>query len=193
MADLHRAELAWSGFPGAPGVSVMYAPTIAITLASFRTLLLGQVALFPSTLTITFPTSGDVIDDVTGELTGTWTSTALSPVSGTGTGSYAPAAGIGIRWMTDTISRRRRVQGRTFLVPCVGATFTSTGAINPATVTSMNAALIAFLVADTGALVIWQRPVTDPDTGDVIHPGLSAPVNAANCIPKQVVLRSRRD
>lgn len=167
-------------------MSTFYGGDTAGFLPALRTFYAAIASGFPPTVTFGFPNSGDRIDDSTGTITSSWSISAVSNVVGSGTGTYAPAAGIGIRWNTDSIVAGRHLKGRTFFVPTMSSTFTSSGGIASASLTAFQSAADALLVTLAGAMFVWHRP--GPSGA-----GTSGAVTTATVIPKQLVLRSRRD
>jgi len=151
--------------------------------------------LFPVGNTITVPNGGDIIDDVTGNLAGSWTDTGTGGVAtGTETGSYAKGVGLQVRWRTSGIVASRRVTGSTFMVPIAGSLYDTDGTIDTAVITSLQSAADD-LVAAMAGFRIWSRPVeADPDHVPpiVARDGTSSAVVAAVCPDRVSWLRSRR-
>ena len=185
MANLRRINVAWSGITALPGVSVFYAPFGTDAGANLNTFFGAIKGQFPASLSWNIPTSGDVIQDSDGAVTGAWTGGTGGSVVSTGTGVYPAGTGAYINWQTGTIVGRRRLKGRTFLAPLLSAAFDNSGTIATSTLSSMQAAATA--LAASGALVIWHRP-TSIGAAD----GSSGAVTAG-LIPDQVTsLRTRR-
>jgi hypothetical protein len=186
---MYRTRVSWTGFPGAPGVSTFYEQT-AITLpAKLRTFYEAVKAYLPSNVTLSYASSGDLIDETTGGLTGDWSVTP-TPANTVGTLGqvYAAPVGVVVNWRTSGIVNGHRVRGRTFLVPVQQDT--ATGVPNPTAIAAIQAAATA-LVAAAPNMCIWARPVLAP----LPHPraGSAHAVTAAAVPGKYVVLRSRRD
>lgn len=185
---LARVRVAWQNWPGAPGVSTFYLdPTPAqAQIDAIRTFFNSFVALLPAGLTITVPSSGDEISESTGNLSGVWSvPTAPATVTAVGTGAYAGNAGAVIHWLTNSLNGKRRLRGRTFVVPLANGSFDNTGAISAATVTSITNAATNLIAANTGTMNVWSRP----------RPGLSglqASITSARVPKLSVGLRSRR-
>lgn len=159
MAALKEVVVEWGGLTGLPGVSVFYcASTVDITveLATFFTAL---GSLWPSAMVWTIPSSGDQLDEVTGDLTGAWTGGTGAAVTATG-GSASYAAGVGamVRWNTATIFNSRRLSGRTFLTHMSTAAYQSDGTLATAARTQIQNAASA-LVASADHPLVWHRPV----------------------------------
>lgn len=195
---LARLSCAWQNFPGAPGVTQLYgdSPTMQPMCDAARAFFFAVQGLLPAGLTITVPNSGDIIDETTGTITGSWVvGTAPPLVTATGTGAYAGNAGAVVHWLTQTVAKGRRVRGRTFLVPIVGNAYDSTGSLTPATVTTITNAANALVSSVSGGMQVWHRPVyavpkTTPPT--LVTPGSKATVTTTRVPDLAVSLRSRR-
>lgn len=187
MADLNRLRVLWSGSPvTGDGISTLYCTGSpdgfpASVYDFFNTLKL----MFPIGLTITVPNFGDKINDATGELSGSWsTSDAAGPVVCTGSSSWAAGVGARIRWHTDGIVGGRRVVGSTFLCPIVTPGYDTSG-----TLENVNRAAIDTeaneIVTEVTGLCIWSPPVPG-------RPGTHSDVTKASVPDKVSWLRSRR-
>lgn len=188
MADLNRVRVAWQGWPGSPGVSTFYlggTPTQA-QIDAIRAYFNAIVGSLPSGLTINVPASGDVIDDVSGLITNAWAvGTVPTTVTGTGTGNYAGNAGAVHHWLTSAVRNRRRVRGRTFLVPLVSTSYDTAGSLSTTMISTMTAAGTALLSALGTNFRVWSRPVNGISGGSAVVTGQRVPDLA-------VSLRSRR-
>lgn len=190
-----RVKCNWTGFPGGPGISTFYLagsyPTGSI--AAIRTFFDAIKAFLPNTVSVQVSGSGDLIEDTTGALGGTWADTTPAVVVGTSASGYAAPTGMQVQWKTGAIVGRRRAVGKTFLVPLANI-FEPGGTPLGTTVTSITAAANALLTATTPALLVWSRPF-EPEEGDErpARLGSSHAVTSVNVPDKAVVLRSRRD
>lgn len=188
MASIARLRVDWAGngIVG-PGLSTFYFDPSNTGAADavhdfFEAL---NPVLFPSGLTITVPSSGDIITDLTGELSGTWSDPGTGGVTtGTAVGDYALGVGMRVKWTTSTIFRGHRVKGSTFIVPIMGAIFDGTGTIDNATVTSASAAAAAMLTAGVD-FKIWSRPGEG-------YSGSSSNITGGSVPDKVSWLRTRR-
>lgn len=187
MANIRRIEVVWSGLTGLPGVSVFYTlDSGAGASALLRTYFNAIADQFPIGLSISFPSSGELINEVDGEVTGTWTDVPVTSVTGSGGLNYAAGVGTYTRWLTNGIVDGRRVQGRTFLCPLASTGYDSSGTLATATVTDLQTAA-QVLVDAVPDLLIWSRgSETDPT-------GQAFPVLATAQPDKVSWLRSRRD
>lgn len=182
-----RVSVAWQNWPGAPGVSQMFLlnPPSQGNVDAIRTFFNALVGNIPSGLTIQVPSSGDVISESTGEITGTW-SVGSTPavVTGTGSGAYAGNAGAVVHWLTAGVVVGRRVRGRTFLVPLTGV-YDTAGSLSSAFLTSLTTAAAAYVTGQGGVAVVWSRPA--PGRSGSLHS-----ITSSRVPDLAVSLRSRR-
>lgn len=179
-------RVAWSG-PGVvgAGLTTFYFTPGTADPADIKAFFTAEAGRLPDDVQITVPSSGDVIDPVTGEITGTWTAPGGGVVNGTATTGFAIGTGYRFVWETAGITRRRHVRGTTYMVPAASTVFDTTGRILPASQASMLASAQNLLTATTGTLLIWTRPTAfSPGKWQVIT-GVRVPENPTS-------LRSRR-
>ncbi len=192
---LHRVIINWthSAIRG-QAVTVLHfdgSEQAAPPLAAVRTAFFNAKSAFPGGLTLSFPNTGDSIEDTTGALAGVWTTTAQADVVGA-SGTLTAAAGVGacIGWNTGGIvtgtKGPRKVRGRTFLVPLSAAAYQEDGTISP-TVLPWLQTLASDLQA-AGGLAVWHRPTT-AGAAD----GNSYGVISNRVRDKVAILTSRRD
>lgn len=189
MADISRLTATWSQWPGAPGITQLYSgngsPTQAM-VDGFRGLFQPLVAYLPSGLTVQVNGSGDVFDDATGLITGVWSvGTTPAPTIGSGTGNYAGNAGAVINWLTSLVHGRRRLRGRTFMVPLVSAAYDTQGSLSSACITALQTGAAAMIAGGGGEFVVWSQPKPDGSFAVGTVNGFKVPDLAAT-------LRSRR-
>ncbi len=176
----------WTGFAGAPGYSVFYAtPDMGIS-GVIKTFFESMKTLIPSVINIASPTTGDRLNELSGQLTGTWTGGVGGSTQGTGGGDFAGPAGLSITWLTDGVVNGRRVRGRTFIVPIIATSYDNTGSLDTGVVSQAQSAADALVTAAAGNLLVWHRPVNGG--GGSVHP-----VTGARVADKAAILRSRRD
>lgn len=195
MADIYRIKSIWTGMPGAPGVSVMYANSApsAATLTGVKTFWGAVSGSLPSTLTISVPGTGDIIDEATGDLTGTWSTTAPATTIGASAADYSAPSGSLVHWATSGVVAGRRVRGTTYIVPTV-AQYESNGTLKSAWITTVQTAASALVSAFAGTMVVYARKFDPPAGSDKPARVGSSHVVTGNSVPdKAVVLRSRRD
>lgn len=185
---MERIRVEWAGLSGLPGVSTFYAvPTVPTAYAAVHAFF-EQVRYFlPSSLTLSFPSSGDLIEDSTGAIVGTWSTTGLPALSGSGaTTNHAAGVGAYVNWNTAGVSPgNRRIKGRTFITGLSTTYFDASGTIeNTARATIETEANDMVAAAD---FRIWSRP-SAAGAGD----GASWIVNSATVPDRVTSLRSRR-
>ena len=187
MANLARVHVEWTGAAVVgPGLSTFYfgeAETgFSADLATFFTAVQNR---FPVGVTWSIPSSGDLIDIATGELSGTWSGETGSVVNATGANGYVQGAGGSIEWQTAGIRGGRRVLGRTFLCPLDNGVWSGGGVMNATANSALNSALGTFLGAGNDQY-IYSRPTVANGAG------IASLVTSAT-IPTSVSwLRSRR-
>ena len=185
MTEIYRLRSAWTGFVGGPGVTTMYFLDTATAVASVHTFWNDIKAQIPSDVTITVEPSGDIIEDSTGALTGTWTSDASTPITCTGDGEYAAPVGGVINWLTETIGPHRRLKGRSFIVPTTGNMFQNDGSYGTAPRATLQSAADALIAAQSTSFVVYHRGTGSDGTNGL--------VTSAFVPDMAAVLRSRRD
>lgn len=198
MAALYRVRTALTGFPGAPGVSTMFALDVDTFLNSVHTFWSAVAPEMPGDVTMNVETSGDIIDDATGALVSAYSEAALAPIVGSASGGYAAPCGGLVRWNTATILDGRRLRGRTFIVPMTGFYDDAAGGFTDAQVAVIKSAADAFIAAQSASFVIWHRPAAARLAGEdgparAAHAGGHGLVTGSGVTGKFAVLRSRRD
>lgn len=201
----------WSGFQGGPGLTVFHfgVPDLSTfgveesnnavsKVDAFRQSLVAQL---PYGVSLTTDPDVEALDVATGSLQAIYsTSPAAASVSTQGQSQpWTAAQGAVITWKTNTIKNRRRMRGRSFLVPMAISITEMNGTLAPGFATGLNASAAA-LRAPTGStrLFVYARPVKDftiPGT-DVSYTfaGGKAGEVIGHSVPDTVaVLRSRRD
>jgi len=138
-------------------------------LAAIRVFFDSLKAIFPEEVTFTFPGTGDTIEDSTGALNGTWTSTAPASVTGTATGAWAAGVGGRVIWRTAGLTRGRRVRGTTFLAPVAASQFDASGSLADGNATAWSAIAETLRAADGGSMRIWTRPQTSTSADGDSH------------------------
>jgi hypothetical protein len=184
MARL-RVDVGGAGVVGA-SVMTFYGTTSGSGLpAAVVTYLNALKANFPNDVTFTVPGGGDLVDDATGNLTGSWSDGGGGAVTGTDNGAFQLGSGFRIKWGTGGIVAGRRVRGTTFMVPAASLCFDTTGRLGSATVSAIQTATNAFLSTVSPNLVIWSRPVPG-------RAGSSHAVTSGTVPTSPTQLRSRR-
>lgn len=186
MPSINRHNVVWTGFPGGPGLSTFWCSdsvNLSIPLATFFNAI---KALIPSTVTWQIPASGDVIDVASGALVGGWSGGTPATIVATGSASnYSALSGAMVRWDTSEIRGKRRMKGRTFLVPVVAAIYDN-GSLIDSQRAVFQAAATAFAAATPQPLV-YGRPHKNASDGAV------GAITGATVPDRATPLRSRRD
>ena len=186
MTDILHVVTTWQNWPGAPGYTHMfYSAGGAGVAATTQTFFDAIKAALPTGVSIQVPGSGDILDPATGLITGSWSETTPSTVTGTGVSAYAGGAGALVSWRTGGLWRNRRVRGRTFLVPITSNNFDTNGSLAGSFISTLQTAANALIAAAGNELVVWSRP--GPHGA-----GAAFPVTTAIVPDLAVSLRSRR-
>lgn len=198
MANVNRVRAAFEGFPGGPGVSTFYCLNPEAFLPVLRGWLQDFAGYLPLTVGVQVEATGDIIDSISGVLTGTWNAALPERVNGAATGSYAAPAGVCVNWLTGTVLDGHRLRGRTFMVPLGGSTFDGDGTLNAVALAGIRLSSSNFVTAAAANLVVWHRPIlagTLNAAGQPVAPraGGHAVVTSSRVLDKVAVLRSRRD
>jgi hypothetical protein len=182
---MRKNPVTWSTGIGGVGLSVFYSPFGVDVTTELGTFFNAIKTLFPNAVTWDIPGSGDVVDDATGQITGAWTAGTAATIGATGgTGAYVAGTGAYVRWQTNGIENGRRVRGRTFLAPLLGASFENNGTLVNANVTTIQTAVTT--LAASGKLLIWHRPSPGGSNG-------ASHAVVAGTVPDKVTsLRTRR-
>ncbi len=184
---MNRVKVGWSGLSGLPGLSTFYVGTGITDMTPIRNFFDAWKTFVPTALQWQIANSGDQIQEATGVIVGSWSGPAQATVIGAGgAGGYAAPVGAEVRWDTSAIIDGRRIRGRTFMVPILGALYDSSGTIATATLTSMQTAASALVTALAGEMKVWHRK-------NAKGPGANATVTSALVPDKAYVLRRRRD
>lgn len=192
-----RVRFQIQGTTGLPGLHTTYwtgassNPVAADALdvvARVRAFWNACVTLIPNTVTVSCNQAVDVLDQITGALTGQLAAGSPANVLGTGTGELPRATMMLLRYNTAMVINRRRLMGRSFIGPNAQLV-NNNGSVLAA---SQTALLTAATQLNSGAtasqLVVWHRPTDLAPAG-----GLTAPVISYATNTEFSVLRSRRD
>jgi len=197
MTSVNRIRIGWTGAPvTGGGVSTFYTVggDVSVFTAALKTFFGSFNALFPSGLTIVYPPGGETLDELSGEVIGTWSMTPLSPTAGAGALQYAAGVGMRVRWNTAAITRGRRVRGSTYLVPIGNLLYGSDGTIDNASLALVQGACATLIASDGGSMRVYSRPVTieKPAGTFTDYPGSAHPVLSGTAVDQVSWLRSRR-
>lgn len=183
--SMHRVRCVWSGWPGAPGYTNFFVGTAIVNQTAIRAFFGALAGILPSTVSIQVPDTGDVVDETDGTITGVWSGTSSTLLTGLISGVYASPAGACVNWRSGLIVAGRRVMGRSFLVPLAGAAFQNDGTLSTSALGDLQSAATNLISALAGELKVWSRPRP-------ALTGQAATVISSNVPDKAVVLRSRR-
>lgn len=204
MAQLARVKARWSGFTGAPGYSIFHfrdfaaggssgapidAAAAAAAVTRVRNFFIAVAGLIPTRVNILVEAEVEIIEDTTGALVTSFSTPATLTVQGTSNSVFSAAVGAVVNWRTNGIRNRRRVRGRTFLVPLGSGAFADTGQLTSAAVATLTTAATALAdQAGTIDLFVYSRPSATGATD-----GTAFVVSSAQVPAMGAVLTSRRD
>lgn len=201
-----RVRVTSAGWNGGPGLNTFYfmgtetgehADSVAVRV---HAVVSAAASAFSSTVSHTVVPDVDIIDAVTGDLTGTYSTSPTGPIMGAQApgASLPPANAILLTLHTGTFSDGSRIQGRAYWSP-IARLFTDpdgtpeAGAI--AAITAAGVALLDSGLAPADACV-WRRPrPAGTGKGGLLpaRAGMSALITGTSVADKFAVLRSRRD
>lgn len=159
MADLVVVPVALSGFPGGPGTNTFHFRQGVDDFTALHDFYGVMLGLIPDSVSIHVPTSGPVVDEVTGDLISSWFIDDTGTMTGSNTTAYAGGVGATVRWETADVVNSRHVRGHTFLVPLYGGMFDVNGTLKETERTIILGAAGDLLTAYGTDLVVWHRPV----------------------------------
>jgi len=163
----------------------MYFVDVATAVASVHAFWLDCAPLIAGGAQLQVENFGDILDSTTGALTDTWTADPVAVVSAGGGGPYSAPSGLVIDWLTQTVAHKKRLRGKTFVVPITRDAYDSDGSLTSDVVTQMESYGGDLIATQSNSFVIWHRGTgTDGSTGLVTS--CHVPDMAA-------ILRSRRD
>lgn len=146
----------------------------------------------PASLSIVIPNSGEVLDDVTGDLTDVWTEGTAYTATGTSSAIFAKGVGMRLVWLTGGTTRNRRVRGSTYVVPLYAQAYDLDGTIESAVLAATRTNAENFVAATQSDFVIWTRPRPAPGGIGPATPGKSSGVTGSFVPDAVTTLRSRR-
>jgi len=176
----------------------MYCLNPTTFLPPLRAFIQNFAGIFPADVTAQVESTGDVIEDTTGVLTGAWSTIGVDAVHGSVVGGYSGASGMVVDWLTGTILDGHRVRGRSFFVPAGNSLYQDDGTILEVTRGAIAVNAADFIVATQGNFAIWHRPLTAKEAAlrkrpTAPHAGGHAFVVNTSVPDLAAVLRSRRD
>lgn len=188
MTEMKRYRVEWSGggLVG-PGLSTFYSkPDSSVGEADA---ILGFFDAIKSSITtavtITVPSAGELIEDTTGVLSGTWSDPGTGGVVvGTSAENFVMGTGARVKWVTGGIHGGHHVNGATYICPLGISSFAGSGQLSDPFKVTLEAAADAMLDA-APTLCIWSRPKPG-------QAGTSFVISDAVVADKVSWLRSRR-
>ena len=178
----------WSIERSSGGMSIMYfadeggVAAQRAALADFWSALAG---ILDQQTSWRIQTTGRILDEASGTLTGLWSDPTNRAGNGNQTGEpVSNSTQALIRWVTDDVVNGRRIRGRTFIPGLTNKAITA-GEVSASALNAMETAAAAY--ADASGLVIWHRP-DDSGSGGSVHS-----VTASSVWNEFAVLRGRRD
>lgn len=167
-------------------MTVLYTSAFGGDLAAgFKNLIDAWEGWLPSGLTVSYPTTGDILDSATGTLTGVWTGDPLTASAVGGPANHAQGVGTRIKWETGIVHDGRKVSGSTYMVPLCSNVYDTDGTLATGALSGMLAAAQTFQSGLDGEFGIWTRPKGGAG-------GVFSTVKAASVPDKVSWLRSRR-
>ena len=195
MAQIFQTHAQWTTTRGGVGYSTFYTTAAGSHVSSIRSFFDNMKSLLPVDVSVQVQSQGDIFEDSTGAVTGSWTENAVGLVSGTDVGVYSAPSGACVNWNTNTIHYRRRLHGRTFVVPLAGLCYDDTGYLSTDAIANLEQSATNLRAALGNTFVVWGRPKLSKDAnGEVTvqRPGASGPVQAHKLSPTIAHLQSRQ-
>lgn len=199
MTSVFRVTAVWSGFTGAPGYTkfswsdLTDATSRNAAGAKVKQLFDDLKAYRQIQMSVQVQPQIDEFDVATGALLGSAAMTvvpAASPGQITNATAFAGGAGFCLTWNTGLILNRRRVRGRTFMVPGMGC-YDIDGTLTSAAVTAIGTAATTFLALTAPRPNVWSRQY-NTSSPPVQVGGALAPVDSYTLRDNAAQLRSRR-
>lgn len=199
MASVYRVTAIWNNFPGAPGYSRFSFSDLTDNAsrnsagAKVQALFEGIKAYLPQNTTISVQGQVDEFDVSSGALIGSASMTALpaTTTSSATAASFAGPAGGCITWNTSLIVNRRRLRGRTFVVPVAGPALDTNGSLSSAFIAAVNTAATTFIATTAPRPNVWGRQWNNANPPVQVG-GTLAAIDAYVLRDQAAVLRSRR-
>ena len=158
MTALSRVRVELTGFVGGPGVATFYFLDTSTAVASVRAFFEAIKGTQPTKVFSQVVPNGDIIDSVSGTITGAWSAAPVAVVQGGAPTGYPAPAGATVSWDTATILDGHRVRGRTYIVPMASGEYQDDGSLNPATLTIVRDAATQLVISQSSSFVVWHRP-----------------------------------
>lgn len=212
MTEILRVRTVFTGFTGAPGLMTTYFrnPTAVwnpgdeqLALDRIKDAFTGRHANFPFIWKWGTQGQVDILEDTTGQVTGSLFGTPSGGAGASAVSGLAPvASGVLVRWLTSNYVGGRRIVGKTYLVPVGNNTPAPDGTLTLGAHTEFDAWGAAMLNKGATALqmVVWSRPrparaagPSGKPTAQAARAGSSWFVTSAISNSNMCILTSRRD
>lgn len=203
MASILRWRVGLTGFPGSPGVNTLFTQRPA---GWDQDQLDGVSALLEAAYTslkqfyingvdITLDPVVTQLEDTDGAMTDVFSAPGWTIHSSAAGDTKIPRSTMAkLRLNTAEILNRRILRGGPFLGPLNEDALNGDGSLAQSFKDAAVAAFGGLTDAPGGVrLVVWSRPVVDPETEEIERPGASADVRTITIGDLPAVLRSRRD
>lgn len=187
MANLAVIPIGWAGAPVVgPGVSVFHSleADVNATITTLHTFYAALNNTLPSGLQWTFPTAGDIINEVNGQVVGHWSDPGAAPIACIGSGTWTNGVGARVVWHTNGVVNGRSVTGSTFIVPLLVSAYEGAGNITSSVLTTLSGA--------ANSLATGPMPPRIYSRKTLSRAGSSYPVLSSNVPDKVSWLRGRR-
>lgn len=187
MANIRRVQTVVTGVAGSPyyvtGTFTSEDGTASNVISTWHTFVTGGIGTDtpPGAIYQTGPTV-DLIDEVTGDLTGRESGT-VQTITMSGTAFAAPPTTQSlVRWRTNVFRNGREVIGRTFLPNVRAGDVAASGVMLAARQTQLQTRAAAAINDASTVMLVWSRKSQS-----------SVVISSAEVPTKFAVLRSRRD
>lgn len=158
--DRIRVAMSGGGVTG-PGLMTFYQDSTGAAAAfadAIHAFLVTIANSQPTDVIYTVPDGGDILDETTGAITGSWGTGTSRTVAGAAAGAYAQGVGARIRWVTAGVVGKRHVTGTTFVVPLGIGGYASDGGLVAGASTNLTNAATTLLTTMGSLLNVWSRP-----------------------------------
>lgn len=193
-----QIQATWAGLTGLPGYSFFYVRSTAASPNPVQAFFEAIKTFLPSPLTVQVPNTGRLIDETNGKMTGVWGAGTTTTTAASGVATFAPQAGVQVKWDTNGFVNGRHVRGRTYIVPLISTSYSTGGTVVSTTCNAINTAATTLISSYTGNLVVWARPLFERDadgnpTDVLIRAGSIHTVSTSTVPIKSATLNRRRD
>lgn len=197
MVSMQKMTATWQGFTGAPGTSTFWMQGSSILDPGLiKTFFDAYAPYIPSTVTIQVNGTGELVDPLTGQVTGTWSGTTPAVTTGSaGAGVLQVSSGPQVRVETGAFRRGKHIRGRIFLVPVSSVALATNGLLSSTAQTALQTAATNLRSASGAQWGVFHRPVKDTSVSPPVvkEQGEFIASSSVVVLTKMASLRSRRD